>query len=130
MRFSIRFFEYGLLVTSLVLGSMSLQAAQPVPTDDKGRPLYQAGVVAVKLRSDVAPVARKALPLRFGLSSLDAVSDELGVRGVEPMFESRFSKARPDLPDLSRIYRVRVSDGVGVRRAARVFGGYPSVDIC
>ncbi len=127
MRSSIRCFEYGLLVTLLVLGSVSLQAAQPIPTDDKGRPLYQVGVVAVKLRADVAPVVRKALPLRFGISSLDVVSDELGVRRVEPMFQSRFSKARPDLPDLSRIYRVTFSDGVDVRRAARLFGGDPSV---
>ena len=127
MRFLPWFFEYGLLVTFLVTGSVSLQAAQPVPTDNRGRPLYQAGVVAVKLRSDSAPVARKALPLRFGISSLDAVSDELGVRRVEPMFRTRFSKARPDLPDLSRIYRVRFPDAVDVRRAARLFGGDPSV---
>ena len=50
MRFSTRFFECGLLVIILVLGSESLQAAQPIPTDDQGRPLYQAGVVVVKLR--------------------------------------------------------------------------------
>ena len=119
--------EYGLVVAYLVTGSVLLQAAQPIPTDNQGRPLYQAGVVVVKLRSDAAPVARKALPHRFGISSLDAVSDELSVRRVEPMIRSRLSKARPDLPDLSRIYRVTVSDGVDVRRAARLFGSDPSV---
>ena len=111
----------------LVLGSVSLQAAQPIPTDNQGRPLYQAGVVAVKLRSDAKPVVHKALPHRFGIPSLDAVSDELAVRQVEPMIQSRFSKARPDLPDLSRIYRVTLPDAVDVRRAARLFGGDPSV---
>jgi len=119
--------EYGLVVAYLVAGSVSLQAAQPIPTDDQGRPLYQAGVVAVKLRSDVKPAVYKALPHRFGISSLDAVSDELGVSRVEPMIRSRLSKARPDLPDLSRIYRVTLPDAVDVRRAARLFGGDPSV---
>jgi serine protease len=127
MRFSTRFFVCGLLVTCLVTGSVWLQAAQPIPTDDQGRPLYQTGIVAVKLRSDAAPASGKALPHRFGISSLDVVSDELGVRRVEPMIRSRLSKARPDLPDLSRIYRVTLSDGVDVRRAALLFGSDPSV---
>ncbi len=127
MRFSTRLIEYGLLVTSLVTGSVSLQAAQPIPTDDQGRPRYLAGVVAVKLRSDAAPIARKALPHRFGIPSLDVVSDELSVRRVEPMIRSRLTKARPDLPDLSRIYRVRFSDAVDVRRAALLFGNDSSV---
>ncbi len=127
MRFSTRFFVYGLLVTCLVTGSVWLQAAQPIPTDDQGRPLYQTGIVAVKLRSDAAPASGKALPHRFGISSIDVVSDELGVLRVEPMIRSRLSKARPDLPDLSRIYRVTLSDGVDVRRAALLFGSDPSV---
>ena len=127
MRFSTRCFVCGLLVTYLVTGSVWLQAAQPIPTDDQGRPLYQTGVVAVKLRSDAAPASGKAIPHRFGISSLDVVSDELGVRRVEPMIRSRLTKARPDLPDLSRIYRVRFSDAVDVRRAARLFGSDPSV---
>lgn len=116
------------MVTLVASGAVKLQAAQPIPTDSKGRPLYQAGMVAVKLRSDAAPVAAKALPLRFGTSSLDAVSDQLGVLRVEPMFRSRFSKTRPDLPDLSRIYRVTLAEEVDVRRAALLFGRDPSVE--
>jgi subtilisin family serine protease len=117
-----------LLVTLLVSSSAELQAAQPMPTDHKGRPLYQAGVVAVKLRSDAAPVAAKALPLGFGISSLDAVSAELGVREVKPMFRSRLGKTRSDLPDLSRIFRVFLADGVDERRAALLFERDPSVE--
>ena len=116
------------MVTLVASGAVKLQAAQPIPTDSKGRPLYQAGMVAVKLRSDAAPVAAKALPLRFGTSSLDAVSDQLGVLRVEPMFRSQFSKTRPGLPDLSRIYRVTLAEEVDVRRAALLFGRDPSVE--
>jgi len=116
------------MVTLVTSGAVRLQAAQPMPTDHKGRPLYQAGVVAVKLKSDSAQIAAKALPLRFGISSLDAVSDELGVLRVEPMFRSQLSKARPDLPDLSRIYRVTLADGMDVRRAVLLFDRDPSVD--
>ena len=116
------------MVTLVASGAVKLQAAQPIPTDSKGRPLYQAGMVAVKLRSDAAPAAAKALPLGFGTSSLDAVSDQLGVLRVEPMFRSQFSKTRPGLPDLSRIYRVTLAEGVDVRRAALLFGRDPSVE--
>jgi subtilisin family serine protease len=106
---------------------MALQAAQPTPVDSKGRPLYLPGVVAVKLLPDVAPVNAKALPSRFGISSLDDVSDELGVRRVEAMFRTRLDKARSGLPDLTRIYRVILPEGQDVRRAALLFGRDPSV---
>jgi len=109
-------------------GAIKAQAAQPVQTDGKGRPLYQAGVVAVKLKSETAPVVAKALPLRFGISSLDEVSEALGVQRVEPMFRSQFSKKRPDLPDISRIYRITIADGVDVRRAAMLFDSDPLVE--
>jgi serine protease len=128
MRNARRFIEIGLIVTLVASGAVTLHAAQPTPTDHKGRPLYQDGVVAVKLDLESAQIAAKDLPRRFGISSLDAVSDEVGVLRVEPMFRSRFSKARPDLPDLSRIYRVSLADGVDVRRAALLIGGDPSVE--
>ena len=120
---------YALLIMVAVTGSDSLQAAQPTPTDSKGRPLFLPGVVAVKLRPDARPAAAKALPLRFGIPSLDAVADELRVGRVERMYASRpdLAQARSDLPDLSRIYRVTLADGVDVRRAARLLGSDPSV---
>jgi len=127
MRFSRRSIEFGLMVTLVVSGAVNLQAAQPTPVDGKGRPLYQAGVVAVKLKSEAAPAVAKALPLRFGVASLDTISEEVGVVRVEPMIRSRFSKSRSDLPDLSRIYRVTLPDRADVRRAARLFGDDPAV---
>jgi subtilisin family serine protease len=105
-------------------GSVALQAAQPTSADSEGRPLYLPGVVAVKLLPDAAPVVAKAMPSRFGISSLDAVADEMGVRRVEGMFRTRLDKARTDL---SRIYRVTLADGVDLRRAALLFGRDPSV---
>ena len=115
------------MVTLVASGAARLHAAQPRPTDSKGRPLYEAGVVAVKLGPDAAPVSSKALPLGFGVASLDTISEEVGVVRVEPMIRSRFSKSRSDLPDLSRIYRVTLPDGADVRRAARLFGVDPAV---
>ncbi|MFV2071344.1 MAG: S8 family serine peptidase [Thermoanaerobaculales bacterium] len=128
MRMLSRCIGYGLSITFLAIGSVSLQAAQPIPTDSRGRPLYQGGVVAVKLRSDTASVARKALPLRFGISSLDAISDELGVLRVAPMIRSRLSHARPGLPDLTRIYRITLPDAADVRQAAKLLTADPAVE--
>jgi subtilisin family serine protease len=127
MRYSRRSIEFAVMVTLVVSGAVRLQAAQPTPVDGKGRPLYQAGAVAVKLKSEAAPAVAKALPLRFGVASLDKISEEVGVVRVEPMIRSRFSKSRSDLPDLSRIYRVTLPDGADVRHAARLFDSDPAV---
>ncbi len=123
-----RSFTFGILIAVIVTGAAEVQAAQPTLTDSKGRPLYEPGVVTVKLKSGSAQVAAKALPLRFGISSLDAISDALDVQRVEPMFRSRLSKARPDLPDISRIYRVSLADGIEVRLAVMLFDSDPSVE--
>ncbi len=128
MRFIRQFVQFGLVLTLVTSGAGKVQATQPVQTDDRGRPLYQSGVLAVKLKSESAQVVSKALVLRFGISSLDAVSDTLDVQRVEQMFRSQLSKARPDLPDISRIYRVTLGDGMDVRRAAILFGRDPSVE--
>jgi subtilisin family serine protease len=128
MRFARQFVQLGLVLTLVTSSTGKLQAAQPLQTDDQGRPLYQSGVVAVKLKSESAQVVAKAQPDRFGISSLDTVSSALGVQRVEPMFRSQFSKTRPDLPDISRIYRVTLADGMDVRRAVMQFGSDPSVE--
>jgi hypothetical protein len=74
------------------------------------------------------PVGAKALPLRFGIPDLDAVLEELGAGGVERMFRADPAKSRPDLPDLSRIFRVSVPADVDVRAAAVRLGASPRVE--
>ena len=118
----------GLFVLLFLAASDFLQAAQPMPTDSQGRPLYQTGVVAVKLRGNAVQVDTKALPFGFGIPTLDAVSDELGVYRVERLITTRSGKARTDLPDLTRIYRVALPGVVDVRHAARLFGTDSSVE--
>ena len=71
MRFAVRFVQLGLVVILMTSGIMVSQAAQPMPTDGEGRPLYQADFVVVKLKSEPAQFVGKALPHRFGVSSLD-----------------------------------------------------------
>jgi subtilisin family serine protease len=116
-----------LLVTVLFGGPALLEAAQPTVKDSKGRALYVPGVIAVKLSEGTPPVSAKAMPLRFGITSLDMLGDELGVRRVERMFSPRLDKARSDLPDLSHIYRVTLGDGVDVRHVALRFSSDPAV---
>jgi subtilisin family serine protease len=117
-----------LTIFILAMTNASLQAAQPLPTDSKGRPLYLTGEVALKFRSDGGFDATKTQPGRFGLPELDAVAEEIGVREIEPMVRTRLSKSRPDLPDLSLIYRVTIAEGVDVRRAAWLLGRHPEVE--
>jgi subtilisin family serine protease len=117
-----------LIVVFPIVTATLLQAAQPMPTDSQGRPLYQDGVVAVKLRPAAGVDATKVRAKDFGLPELDAVADEAGVLEIEPMVRSRLTKSRPDLPDLSLIYRVTIAEGVDVRRAALLLDRDPLVE--
>ena len=90
--------------------------------------MYQAGVLVVKLAADAPAVAAKALPQRFGIPDLDAVLGSLEAARVDPMFRPRFAKMRPDLPDLSRVYRVSLPADADVRAAALAFAGNPDVE--
>ena len=95
-----------MIIVVVLAASDFLQAAQPMPTDAQGRPLYQDAVVVVKIRGDAVQVDTKALPFGFGIPSLDAVSNELGAYRVERLIATRSDKALPGLPDLTKIYRV------------------------
>ena len=128
MWFRERWIEFWLVPVVLIAGVTSLCAEEPTHSDIHGRPMFEAGKVVVKLRPDAAPLATKAMSHRFGIASLDAISEELGVWQVAPMFRTHLSKARPDLPDLSRIYLVELPGEVDVRRAALLFGRSPLVE--
>jgi subtilisin family serine protease len=128
MKFALSTALTATIVVILVVAAPPLQAAQPMPTDSKGRPLYVTGELAVKLRSNGDFDAAKRQPDRFGSPDLDAIADEIGVRAIEPMVRSRLSKSRPDLPDISLIYRVTVSEDVDVRRAALLLSRNPKVE--
>ena len=98
-----------------------------MPTDSRGRPLYEPGAVAVKLHADAAPAA-KALPRRFGIPPLDRVARRLGAVRIEPMFPGAAVKSRAGLPDLSRVYRVSLPQSADVRRAAVLLARDPAVE--
>jgi subtilisin family serine protease len=117
----------GLVTLGLAAAASFAAAAQPVTVDGHGRPLYEPGVVAVKLRAGTSPAA-KARPGRLGIPGLDPVLRQLRVERVEPMFPTSLAKARPELPDLSRVYRVALSPDADVERAARLLGRSPAVE--
>jgi len=127
MAASLRMVGLRLALLGLAATAVAADAAQPVAVDGHGRPLYEPGVVAVKLRAGTVPTA-KARPGRLGLPQLDAVLRQLRVERVEPMFRTRLAKARPERPDLSRVYRVSLSHDADVERAARLLGRSPQVE--
>ena len=45
------------LAAGLAAASLVAESAKPVPLDSRGRPVYEQGAVAVKLRSGVSPSA-------------------------------------------------------------------------
>jgi hypothetical protein len=113
----------------VVAGAASLPAAERMSGSTRGRPrVYEPGKIAVKLRPAATRTAPKARSPRFGIESLDEISEELRVRGVAPMFPTCIGARRPHLPSLGNIYLVELPTDVNVGRAAVLFGRSPLVE--
>jgi len=119
-----------ILLISLSWFSGPVSASHPMPTDALGRPLYHSSAVAVKLCPEAAYEAAHAKSGTgpFGVQPLDTKAADLGITQAHPMFRTRPTKSRSDLPDLSRIYRVELREGVSPFQVARLLAGQRQVE--
>jgi serine protease len=116
------------LLLALALGAaMAGAASAQVPPPD--RPLYEEGVVAVKLRD--VPSAHRLPPggAVTGIASLDGALAEVGARSLEPAFQLHPRAYRGGgPPEVARIYYVRYAGGEGAEAVARRLGRDPAVE--
>ncbi len=112
-----------------------------MPLDPAGRPVYQEGVVTIKLRKDAKTSSRPKVQgrqsdARFGISSLDATLDELKAGGSVQRYPAPAGKLKmkpgiqsASLPDLSRYYRIRLPEGTDIFKAVRLLAKDPNVEL-
>jgi PKD repeat protein len=102
--------------------------APAVETDRQGRPLYQQGVITVKVKKGVGPFASQQGAVTFGLESLDEKAARFQVHGLQKRFRHKPIPSGSGLPDLSRIYRLTFPESFDVRAVAEEFSRDPHVE--
>lgn len=103
-------------------------------------PLFEAGSVCIKLTPSAANrlqtkmdilAGQKYQVVRFGIASLDDKAQRLSVLSISPRFLYHLQPERisgADLPDISRIYRLRFSPEIDPFQAAHFFSRDPHVE--
>jgi subtilisin family serine protease len=94
-----------------ILMQVSFAAATRAPEielDGQGRPLWEEGIIWVKVTANVQ-IDRNILELRsFGVTSLDAKIEQLGIVSINRAFRPIERPNRKDLPDLTKIFTLEL----------------------
>ncbi|MCP4709513.1 MAG: S8 family serine peptidase [Planctomycetes bacterium] len=97
--------------------------------DSQGRPLYQPGTICIELKEGTCPeIDKQGGPFFFGLASLEAKAARFEVSGLTKRFRHRPLPKNSNLPDLSRIYKLRFPAKYDVRAVVRSFSQDPNVE--
>jgi serine protease len=117
-----------LLLLAAFSWSATLSSAQPLASE-LDRPLYEEGVVAIKLR-DASLAARPAPEAAItGVASLDAALSSIQTLSIERAFQLHPMASRGGaVPDLARIYHVRFASREDVRAVARRLAEDPEIE--
>jgi len=99
------------------------------PSLQKEEPgLFVKNAITVKLKKGVGDFTKQSGTVRFGISSLDEKVAAYEVSGLEKRFRYNPAKLRPDLPDLSRIYKISFPESYPVTEVAKAFSSDPNVE--
>lgn len=86
------------------------------------------GVITLKLKKGAGDFGKQTGTVSFGVHSLDEKIVLFEVYQLEKRFRYNPAKLRPDLPDLSRIYRLSFPEAFPVEEVAAAFAADPNVE--
>jgi PKD repeat protein len=86
------------------------------------------GVITVKLKKGIGDFEKQTGSVSFGIQSLDEKVANFGVYQLEKRFRYNPAKLRPDLPDLSRIYKISFPENFSISEVAELFSSDPNVE--
>lgn len=89
---------------------------------------FLTGVIALKLKMGVGDFGKQTGMVSFGVPSLDEKVALFEVSQLDKRFRYNPAKLRPDLPDLSRIYRLSFPEAFPVQEVAAAFSADPNVE--
>lgn len=93
-----------------------------------GNSHWVPGVITIKLKKGVGEFGRQTGTVQFGIQSLDEKVTSYQVYQLEKRFRYNPAKLRPDLPDLSRIYKISFPEGFSVKEVDEAFSADPNVE--
>ncbi len=124
--------EFSIIILLLFIFASTMYAKKGFEyLDNLGRPLFEKGVIAIKIKDSMAKVAPQDGAVSFNQHSLDALSKEYYVYKLEKMFrvnEKKF-KSNKKLPDLSRIYIISFPEDMDVKKVAGAFSKDSNIEI-
>ncbi len=89
---------------------------------------YIQGEITVKLKAGVGEFGKQTGAVQFGIQSLDEKAGKYEVNHLEKRFHYNPAKLRPDLPDLSRIYKISFPDKFSLDEVVGSFSSDPNVE--
>lgn len=114
------------LLTETGLGASLGKAA--VDLDKSGRPLWEEGVIWVKLKS-TAPVDPGKFEISsFNIASLDNKMSSYGIQRITRAFRPISRPDRKDLPDLTRIFTLELPANASAKGMVAVFNQDPNIE--
>lgn len=117
-----------LLTLTLFCACTIFGIAQNSKTSALVQPAFLEGQFTVKLKADVGDFEAQSGMVSFNIPSLDAMVQEFSVYKIEKRFKYNPKKARPDLPDLSRIYKFSYSGSENIEAVVHAFAADPNVE--
>ena len=102
-------------------------AGEPVNSEPLSSECVQ-GEITVKLKKGVGDFGKQTGMVSFGIQSLDEKVANFGVYQLEKRFRYNPAKLRPDLPDLSRIYKISFPENFSISEVAESFSSDPNVE--
>ncbi len=119
------------ILTIIVLIQFTFGAAIDTPKeelDNQGRPLWEAGMIWVKVKSDV-PLDRSQLRIQsFNIPSLDAKLQSYGINNITRTFRPIERPNRKDLPDLTRIFTLHLPSGMNEDALVEIISRETSIE--
>jgi hypothetical protein len=101
---------YGILIFLLLTQWVLASAAgiSKVELDGKGRPLWESGIIWLKVKPTVLVDRKQKEVTSFNSPSLDSKIKEYGILGIRRSFHPMERPGRTDLPDLTRIFTLEL----------------------
>jgi PKD repeat protein len=86
------------------------------------------GAITIKLKEGIGDFGKQTGKVRFGIQSLDEKATQFEVYQLEKRFKYNPAKLRPDLPDLSRIYKIYFPDKYLLSDVVDSYSADPNVE--
>jgi serine protease len=132
--------QISILVVVLTVSGLTAKSQNPSSLMKSGQPKvpgrmnpeqsaeYVQGEITVKLKAGVGDFGKQTGAVQFGIQSLDEKVSKYQVNQLEKRFHYNPAKLRPDLPDLSRIYKISFPEKFSLNEVVESFSSDPNVE--